>query len=80
MKLKGVDYGRVNVNFSDPYAYCQTTNRDNTQWMDLFLGRGNARRKHRESSKGSFFSPGWTISFKLPWLPVQLISQRQLKI
>ena len=36
MKLKGVDYGRVNVNFSDPYAYCQTTNRDNTQWMDLF--------------------------------------------
>ena len=30
-------------------------------------------------SEGSFFSPGWAISSKLLQLPVQLISQQQLK-
>ena len=73
MKLKCTNCGRGNINFGGTCAYCQTTNHDNTQSMDQFWGKDNARRERRASSGGSFFSPGWAIPFKLLWLPVRLV-------
>lgn len=67
--------GKGNVYYGDTCRNpkCHRVVHDNTAAMDLFWGKGNAQRGRRESSGGSFFSPGWAIPFKLLWLPVRLI-------
>ena len=59
--------GKGNVFFDDTCLNpkCDRVVRDNTQSIDQFWGKGNARRERRESSEVSFFSPSWAIPFKL---------------
>ncbi|WP_216689181.1 hypothetical protein [Hymenobacter siberiensis] len=72
MKLTCTSCGRGRVFFGDTCTLCGARNRNNTQSMDQFWGKGNARRES-SSGGGSFFSPGWAIPFKLLWLPVRLV-------
>ena len=74
MKLTCTSCGRGRVFIGNVCTLCGARNRNNTQSMAQFWGKGNARRGPRASSSGgSFFSPGWAIPFKLLWLPVRLV-------
>ena len=73
MKLTCTSCGRGRVFFGDICTLCGARNRNNTESMVQFWGKGNARRERQESSGSSFFNPGWAIPFKLLWLPVRLV-------
>ena len=65
MKLTCTSCGRGRVFFGGTCTLCGARNRNNTQSLNQFWDRGKPDRARPEKSGDFFFSPVWTIPFKL---------------